>query len=393
VTPVLRTRMTARDAGEEHRVSTPLELLFDLVFVVAIAQVSAAFAQGVESGDGLALAPSCLTIFFAVWWAWMNFTWFASAYDTGDLGYLVLTVVQMAGVLWLAAGVPAAVHGDPVPGTIGYAIMRAGLILQWVRAGVEYPAGRGTAFRYAVGFAVVQGMWLLRLGLPHGGPWWDFVLLALAETTVPLLAERAGHSSWHPHHIAERYGLFTIILLGESVLASINGVQAAIHEGVTAGVVAVALSGLVLLVALWWTYFSEPSGEALDSNRRLAFFWGYGHFLLFAALTATGAGLEVVVAAMRHGGEADGQHFLAALVGVPVALSVLLVWVLHEPLVGHGALRPSVVFASVAVCASGILVPLPLAVAIALVAMGAVVPVASSFLAGGGRPLVDGPAG
>ena len=106
--------MTGRPVDEEHRVATPLELLFDLSFVVAVVAAAAelhhALADG-HVGDG-ARRPTCM-VFFAIWWAWMNFTWFASAYDTDDVPYRLLTLVQMAGVLVLAAGVPRAFeHGD-----------------------------------------------------------------------------------------------------------------------------------------------------------------------------------------------------------------------------------------------------------------------------------------
>ena len=104
-----------RPVDEEHRVATPLELLFDLTFVVAVAQVAAELAHGIAEdhvGDGLL---GYLMVFFAIWWAWMNFTWFASAYDTDDVPYRLLTLVQMAGVLVLAAGIPDAFGSQRLP--------------------------------------------------------------------------------------------------------------------------------------------------------------------------------------------------------------------------------------------------------------------------------------
>src|SRR5689334_1774298 len=102
--------MRPRDPAERHRVATPLELLFDLTFVVAVARLSSVFAHAVAA-DHLEDVVGYLMVFFAIWWAWMNFTWFASAYDCDDAAYRVLTLLQMAGVLILAAGVTAA-FGD-----------------------------------------------------------------------------------------------------------------------------------------------------------------------------------------------------------------------------------------------------------------------------------------
>ncbi|HEY0619570.1 MAG TPA: low temperature requirement protein A, partial [Kribbella sp.] len=98
----IRVRMSARPIDEPHRVSSQLELLFDLTFVVAVAAVTAQLAHRVADGHALAGIAPFLQVFFAIWWAWMNFTWFASSYDTDDVAYRLLTMLQMAGVLVLA---------------------------------------------------------------------------------------------------------------------------------------------------------------------------------------------------------------------------------------------------------------------------------------------------
>ena len=333
--PALSRRMVARDSSEPDRVSSPLELLFDLTFVVAISQVAAQLAAAAEHGHELgALWPYC-TVFFAIWWAWMNFTWFASAYDTDDVAYRLLTLLQMGGVLLLAAGVPAAFNGHPAAATLGYFVMRLGLVSQWSRAAIQNPDGRRTAVRYAIGYSIVQAAWLSRLALPAGGPKWIFIVLVIAELSIPLLAERTGMTTWHPHHIAERYGLFTLILLGESVLPAMASIQNAVRDGVTSGVIVIAVAGLLLLFALWWLYFSEPSGEGLERYRNRSFFWGYGHFFVFASLAAIGAGLEVAVVAVSDSNNHEmlsdraGEYAVAA----PVAVFLLFLWILHAPIV------------------------------------------------------------
>ncbi|CAN5542293.1 low temperature requirement protein A [soil metagenome] len=337
----IRTRMSGRDVDEENRVSSPLELLFDLTFVVAVAQIAVQLAHKISGGTVLTegIGPY-LMVFFAIWWAWLNFTWFASAYDTDDLPYRLTTMLQMAGVLVLAAGVQSAFDRQQYLGiTLGYFIMRVGLVGQWVRAGLENPDGRRTAFRYAGGITVVQLGWIARLLLPPELGTVSFVVLALAEMCVPLWAERTGLSSWHPHHIAERYGLFTIILLGESVSAVTIAVQKALDlSGLSVGLVFVAGGGLVLLFALWWLYFLEPAGEGLASHRPRSFIWGYGHYLLFAAIAAIGAALEVAV-------EAGGHAVIPPVVigyafAIPVAVFFVLLFVLHAAIEDEVATRP-----------------------------------------------------
>ncbi len=172
--PSLRWRvpMTGRPVDEEHRVATPLELLFDLTFVVAVAQVAAELAHGIADGQVGDSLLGYLMVFFAIWWAWMNFTWFASAYDTDDVPYRLLTLVQMAGVLVFAAGIHDAFgNQDFLTGTIGYVIMRVAMLAQWARAARGDPEHRQTAYRYVLGIAVVQVGWVLRLLLPHERAW------------------------------------------------------------------------------------------------------------------------------------------------------------------------------------------------------------------------------
>jgi low temperature requirement protein LtrA len=332
--------MTARATDEPHRVVSQLELLFDLTFVIAVAALTGRFAHALADGHALELLVPFLQVFFAVWWAWVNFTWFASSFDTDDVPFRLLTLLQMAGVLVLAAGVPSALdHGDFGAVTLGYVIMRLGLVAQWLRAAVEDPSSRGTALRFAVGITIAQLGWVLLLSA--GGRLWLFGALVLLELVIPLWAERKMPTSWHPHHIAERYGLFAIILLGESVFAASTGVERALAAGgVSAPLVLVAVSALALVFALWWLYFLQPAGDGLASHRDRSYIWGYGSFGIFAALTAVGAGLEVAV-------EDAGHHVAASPVAVgyaiaiPVAAFLVLLWALHAPLLDQPVCRPT----------------------------------------------------
>jgi low temperature requirement protein LtrA len=227
----LVSRMGSRDPDENHRASTPLELFFDLTFAVAISEAASGLHHGLVDGRAHDALLGYPLVFFAIWWAWMNFTWFASAYDTDDALYRVAVLVQMTGVLILAAGVPRAIEGQHFGVmTVGYVVMRLALVAQWLRAAASHPEGRACALRYAVGITVVQVAWVLRLALPSSVSLVAFLVLVAAELAVPLWAEAAGRTAWHPGHIAERYGLFTIIVLGETLLAATVGVSAALDD-------------------------------------------------------------------------------------------------------------------------------------------------------------------
>ncbi|GAA3519363.1 low temperature requirement protein A [Actinocatenispora rupis] len=319
-------RMQGRDPGEQHRASTPLELLFDLCFVVAVAQASGQLHHGLAEGHPSVILGYAM-VFFAIWWAWMNFTWFASAYDTDDVLYRLLTLVQIAGGLVLAAGVPRAFeHYDFTVITIGYVVMRVALVAQWLRAARQDPAGRAAALRYAVGIVVVQIGWLLRLLLPGDAAYVGFAVLVVAELAVPVWAEARGRrTSWHPGHINERYGLFTLIVLGECVSASTLAVQGATtRHGLSTGLLVTAAGGLVLLFAMWWSYFKHEATAALRVSQFTNMLWGYAHYVIFAAVAAVGAGLSVVAA-----GSDIPPAATAATVAVPVVGYLLVSGLLH----------------------------------------------------------------
>ena len=328
-----RVPMRSRDSRQAHRPATPLELLFDLTFVVAVALLASELAHSIAEDHAAEGLLGYLMVFFAIWWAWMNFTWFASAYDTDDVAYRLLTMVQMGGVLVLAAGVPAAFESQSFGVvTLGYVIMRVAMVAQWLRAARGDVETRPACVRYAAGTAAVQVCWVLRLLLPAPWGFAGFFVLAAADLLVPLWAERLQGTAWHPHHIAERYGLFTIIVLGECVLAATTAVQGAFTEGgASLDLVVLGAGALMLLFGVWWMYFLKPAGSGLEQRRHLSFVWGYGHYAVFAALAALGAGLEVAAEALTH--HIDASPVLVAYaVAVPTAVFLVLVWALHAPL-------------------------------------------------------------
>ncbi|RLU94626.1 hypothetical protein CTZ27_18085 [Streptomyces griseocarneus] len=327
---VLR-RMTSRGREESHRTATPLELFFDLCFVVAVAQAGKQLVHALAENHPNTGIPGYFMMFFGVWWAWVNFSWFSSAYDTDDVLYRVVTLVQMAGVLILAAGIPRAFgNSDFTLVWFGYAVMRLALVSQWLRAARSASGEeRRTALRYAIGVSLCQIGWLGLLFLPTHAKPWLFLGMAIAEMSVPAFAEHRHQTGWHPHHIAERYGLFTIIVLGETVSAATVAVQSAVdeHEAL-AELLPIAGGGLLIIFAAYWIYFAVPIHLHLASNRQ-AFLWGYGHYFVFGSAAAIGAGIEVVIE--EAVGKAHISTFAAAsTVTVATALFMFSVWLIHS---------------------------------------------------------------
>jgi len=372
--------MSGRDPAETHRAATPLELLFDLCFVVAVAQASIALHHELAAGQLVEGYVSYLMVFFAIWWAWINFTWFASAYDTDDVLYRLLTFVQIAGVLVIAAGVARTFEGlDYVMVTLGYLIMRIGLIAQWLRAAAEHRERGRTAMRYAIGIGVLQVGWIARLFLPPEAAGVGFPVLVALEMAVPWWAERAGSTPWHRGHITERFGLFTIIVLGECVLAATTAIQEAITAtGLSTSLVVLAVGALMLIGAMWWAYFKHNAAEDRDLDGETALLWAYGHYVVFAAVAAVGAGLNVA-ADLTHEEAEIGPAAASLVVAVPVALYLVTAWLVNRSARAGSIFRPVLLaVALVLVAALGIG---PFSVSLAVLAIAVIVATLVGFSA------------
>ncbi len=140
-----------------------------------------------------------------------------------------------------------------------------------------------------------------------------------------IAAERQGRTPLHPHHITERYGLFTLILLGESLLSWANAIITALHDSDTLGpLIQLSVLAFVVTAALWWIYFWPPHHEAIG-NFAASLRYGYVHFFVFAAAGALSAGIEVEVDQLTDH-TVLGEAAASFTVTVPVAVFILCVW-------------------------------------------------------------------
>jgi low temperature requirement protein LtrA len=338
--------MLGRDPDERHRAATPLELLFDLTFVVSFAQAGDQLAHYVAEGHIATAVWGFSFVLLSVCWAWINFTWFASAFDTDDWLQRILTMVQMVGVIVLALGIPAVFESidsggpfDFVVVAVGYVIMRVSLVLMWLRVARQDPANRRVALRYAVYNVLIQAGWL------------TVALLKIEDTAIVIallvllwIAEFAGHpfatwdakdaddhwlgTPWNARHISERYGLLVMITLGEGILGTIAAVAAVVSRvGWSAEAILIVIAGTGLTFGLWWTYFILPSAPVLARHRERKWAWGYGHIVLFGAVAAVGAGLHVAAYA-AEGETTIGTVGVVLAVAIPVFVFTLAYFIL-----------------------------------------------------------------
>lgn len=322
--------MKPRTNDEPHRAATPLEIFFDLVFVVAIARAAVYLHHGIAEDHIADSIVSFVIVFFGIWWAWFHFTWFAAAYDNGDIPYRLVVFVQMTGALIVANGVERLfTERDFTVSVLGYVVMRVAGITNYLRASVDDPEHRAATLRYAAGIGMVQIAWVILLFLPSSLQLPAFLVFSVAELLVPVWAELAVPTTWHAGHIRERYGLFTIIVLGETLLSTSVAIQTVIDEGAMFGELAgIVIGGLLIVYTMWWLYFYQPSDYLLKSLKD-AFFWSYGHLFTFGAIAAAGAGLAVAIDQATHHAEIS-VNTAGMAVALPVAIYVFSLWLLHE---------------------------------------------------------------
>ena len=324
--------MPARELREDHRAATMLELFFDLVAVIAIASVTAQFHHAISAGHGAENLMNFLFVFTGIWWAWMNFTWFASGFDNDDAIYRAFTIVIMAGYLGFAAGIEYFFENLNFSySLVGWVLMRLGMMGLWYRAAMHNPAQKGVAMRSFWGLAFVQSLWIAYVfGVDISHPLYMVIggLIFLIEFSVPVFASRAGSVPWHRHHIIERYGLLNTIVLGE-VLLSVSFMLAKLYvSDFDAALLYGAISGMVIVFVIWWIYFLEH--EHLNSERILhVFVWGYGHLGIFCSGALLAVGLGVHFDVLTHHSQAT-MWTANAIINLSVAVYFATLWTIRD---------------------------------------------------------------
>lgn len=335
--------MAGRDPNEAHRVATPLELLFDLTFATCFSLAASQFARVLAEGRYGAALLGFAFASFAICWAWGNFSWFSSAYDTDDWIFRLVTMVQMIGVLVLATGLPRMFSSlelgrrlDNSVMVLGYVIMRVALVSQWLRAARQDPARRRTCLTYALLISIAQVGWVLQIVLRLSTVVAVTLgaILALIEFTGPPLAERRdGGTPWHAHHIAERYSLFALIALGEGIVGTVAALSAAIgQQGWSLEAALVGIAGTGLTFGMWWVYYLVPSAPILQRHRDRALAWSYGQMMIAISIVATGAGLHVAAYFIEHS-STIGPLATVLSVALPVGAFLAMIYGLSYYLV------------------------------------------------------------
>ncbi len=268
-----------------------LELFYDLVYVATLIQI------GNFLSDNLTLPGfgQFLVMIFVIWWAWTGETFYQNRFVVDDIWHRLLVFIQIFGVAAIGLSVSKAFGDLYVQFTLGYVLVRFVLILMYIRSYSAHPESKSFSVQYMIGFAGGIAIWLGSLLLPAEYHWVGW-LVAIAFEIVffgnSKMIQQLLKWGADAHHMVERFGIFIIIVLGEAFVKVLDDAQGAVLGGEQ---VLFSVSGLGILCALWWLYFSDTAGKLYDLSSNLKpLAWSYGHLFLVAALVSFGVAAKKI---------------------------------------------------------------------------------------------------
>ena len=282
------------ESYKEHHV-TWLENFYDLIVAIIVFQLSRDLNDDVSVYGFL----SFVALFIPVVWSWVGVTFYSTRFETDDLAHRLLMLLQIAAAALMAISIPDGLGKNSSWFALSYAIMRTILVIEYLRTRRHVPAARQLTTRYSIGFSIAAGIWFVSIFVPPSIRLILWIIGLTVDIGTPLLFARQLSVQFapHAHHLPERFGSFTIIVLGISILGVVNGIAA--HNWTVSSIISAGL-GLGIAFSLWWVYFDTVDGseiKALRENKQIGIYvtWLYIHFPLIIGFTAFGVSIEHVV--------------------------------------------------------------------------------------------------
>jgi low temperature requirement protein LtrA len=280
---------------DKGRHVTWLENFYDLIVVVVVAQVSVNLSHDVSVSGFI----SFIALYIPIWWSWVGVTFYATRFEIDDLGHRLLILLQIAASVYMAVNVPQGLGENSIGFALSYATIRIILVVEYIRIRKHAPAAGQLIKRYSVGFSIAAVLWFVSALIPPPFRFIFWIVGLIIDISTPLVFTRSISIKYAPdiHHLPERFGAFTIIVLGISILGVVNGISN--HNWSTKSITDAGL-GLGIAFSLWWVYFDRVDGaeiKALREERRIGVYitWLYIHLPLIIGFTALGVGIEHVV--------------------------------------------------------------------------------------------------
>ncbi len=316
-----------RHAHGETRKVTWLELFYDLVYVAVLIQLGNVLSEDVSWAGVLRFA----VVFAPIWWAWTGITFYMNRFVVDDLWHRLLIYLQIVAIAVLGISVEQAFGTLTMQFALAYAAIRLILVLLYVRTWRSEPATRPLTQRYVIGYMIGIVLWVISAFLPAPWAallWMAALLIEIGNVFTPRTRALQTLLPPDPHHMRERYGIFVIIVLGESFIKTITSASGL---ALNPEILAFSLLGIFVVVALWWLYFNDVETTVIKPAHWAPYAWIYAHLPLTLGLTAFGVGAKKLFQSV--GDDHVKVSYLALYCGALVvyALALMLVELATTP--------------------------------------------------------------
>jgi low temperature requirement protein LtrA len=272
---------------------------FDLVFATAVSQIGHSLYV---NNNSITAFLGTISLFVPVWWAWIGVTFYAARFETDDLVHRVFVLLEMMGAAALTINIHGALAETSGNFAISYGAIRGFLVIEYLRTAHRIPAASRLANGLARGYLISTILWLASAAVPIPIRYLMWALAIGIDISTAMLVGRK-HVQLAPNifHLPERMGLFTLIVLGETIfglVASLSDHEWNIESTISVG------AGLSIAFSLWWMYFDNVEGSPIRAFRergrvRIYTAWIYLHFPLVVGLVSTATGIRYIVSATQ----------------------------------------------------------------------------------------------
>lgn len=321
IKPVLKSK-NKDEIDEKH--SDWLELLFDLIFVAAVSQVTLNLSDNYDLISFLKLIP----LFFVIWWGWIGQTYYLDRFSTDDILIRIITMIQIIVVATLVLNIKHALTTSEAGFVTAYSVLRFILVIEYLWVGKKLPEAKPLTDHYTKGFFIAGCIWLSSAFIPNPYNFIVWIVALAIDILTPLTAGEV-HVKFPPHptHLPERFGLFTIIVIGEAI-ASIVVTMSQMKLDILTGFI--GFMGLIIYFTLWWGYFEEANGaeeRVRERGERIAKYhlWLYSHFPLMLGIVGTAVGIEHLIYLPVHDTPYDSMLLCISLVTAFISLSLIFI--------------------------------------------------------------------
>ena len=332
--------LTTQEDGDRH--ASWLELFFDIVFVVAITELSHQLVLD-HSVDGFLRFAA---LFVPVFVAWQGYMAYATRFDTDDLVFRAAYFAGMLAVAAMATLIGDVAHGAHGAGfAVAYVCLRSLVVALYWRAWRAVPEARPLVALYGGGYGLAAAAWLASLALDTPLRYWVWGIALVFELSLPPCSTRLHQRiRTSARHLPERWALFTLIVLGESVV-SIAAATAGTNWRLASATAAVL--GFAAVAAVWWLYFDRQANVVLQGSAASVIVYSYAHLPLLLGLAAMSAGVSLLI---EHAGDDElGAGGGAALLGGVVLFVLSLIATRTVTVIGRKRLGVSLKLAAAAI--------------------------------------------